>query len=337
MAQASDAVSGQGLGVEAKHRQAIMSLARAQAQGLNSSLPSLASGLRAWHAFATSLLNYPVTASLPPRRDMHVEQFMSLCGCGTTGATYVSFLRWTCAHLHLSMEWDTPRVHQVVKGVIWEWRPASHVLTDSLHWKVVAVADGLQMAGMAEACILFWECLLRVQSEGVALQKGEPSDAMCLPEERHSGVWLDAAGVLQVRLQRRKHRPQGSLLQRQCRCHEVGLAHCPTHRLKAWLEQRAVGEPLWAFGSAEFARLLRRCLMLLGVPEAARYQLKAFREGRATALAASGWPLGDILRAGEWRSAEFYRYIGVDVVDVKQLLLATFAASDAEDDIQGAY
>ena len=78
-------------------------------------------------------------------------------------------------------------------------------------------------------------------------------------------------------------------------------------------------------------RTLRRLLTLCSVPRPEAYTLKAYRAGKATALASAGKSLGDILSAGEWRSSAFLSYVDTDVVDHAQILDQTLAASDEED------
>ena len=46
-------------------------------------------------------------------------------------------------------------------------------------------------------------------------------------------------------------------------------------------------------------------------------------------MAAQGEPLGAILAAGEWRSAQFLRYVDVDVVE-KQILFDRALDSDGD-------
>ena len=70
----------------------------------------------------------------------------------------------------------------------------------------------------------------------------------------------------------------------------------------------------------------------MGAQHADAYTLKAFRAGKATALAAAGKSLRVILAAGEWRSTAFLSYVDTDAVDQSQILDQTLAASDAEDD-----
>ena len=43
------------------------------------SLRSVASGLKAWHDFAEQVLDYPCTATLPPRTDADIRRFISVC------------------------------------------------------------------------------------------------------------------------------------------------------------------------------------------------------------------------------------------------------------------
>ena len=71
-------------------------------------------------------------------------------------------------------------------------------------------------------------------------------------------------------------------------------------------------------------------LAMLKVPESDAYTPKAFRAGKATALAAAGCSLGDILTAGEWRSAAFLAYIDETTLDEAAFLDNTIAESDGE-------
>ena len=133
-----------------------------------------------------------------------------------------------------------------------------------------------------------------------------------------------------LRLLRRKHRPQGSLLKRRCTCEQVGSQFCVVHRCLAALRGRERGERIWHFTSSSFLGATRRYLALLGVAEACTYTLKAYRAGKATAMAAAGATVGQILLAGEWRSQAFLRYVDTDAVDAAQVLSATVDNSDCE-------
>ena len=75
---------------------------------------------------------------------------------------------------------------------------------------------------------------------------------------------------------------------------------------------------------------MRRFLAQLGVEHFEAFTLKAFRAGKATALANSGAPLGQILLAGEWKSKAVLNYVDEDVFDAAQLLRREFDQSDSD-------
>ena len=90
------------------------------------------------------------------------------------------------------------------------------------------------------------------------------------------------------------------------------------------------GQRLWSWTPGALLGHVRRLLVLLGEVEPNRFTLKAFRAGKATALAAAGHSVGHILLAGEWRSRAFLRYIDEEVIDAAQLLVQTLETSDNE-------
>ena len=155
---------------------------------------------------------------------------------------------------------------------------------------------------------------------------GHSGNATFLPPEQHSGIWIDGNDCICLKLQRRKNRPQGSLLRRACSCASTGPRTCAVHRLKPKLASMGRAEPLWQLSAHEAVKSLRRLLTLLKVTCPDEFTLKAFRAGRATALAAAGKSVVDILLAGEWRSAAFLSYVDSDLVDSAQLLVGSSAA-----------
>ena len=195
---------------------------------------------------------------------------------------------------------------------------------------MIRLADTMKCSEFGTFALVAWEYLLRVQSEAIPLLAGEPDNATSLANQLHSGVWVDKQDTLCLRLQCRKNRPQGSLLRRQCVCATRGRQLCVVPRTSALLAVRGRSQPLWNFSSEKALQTLRRFLILTDTPQAASYTLKAFRAGKATALAAEGKSLGQILQAGEWRSSAFLSYVDTDVVDQAQLLDQTLALSDEE-------
>ena len=207
--------------------------------------------------------------------------------------------------------------------------PAKWSLTAVHLRQAVLTARSLCQPGMAELFLLSWEFLFRVQSEGVPLEAGVPGEGTCLSPERHSAVFIDAELCLNVRLQRRKHRPRGSLLRRPCTCRQDNR-FCVVHKLQGLLASKALGERLFDFTSYQVLKALRQTLGLLGVEGAQAFTLKAFRAGRATAMAAEGANMAAILQAGEWRSWSALRYIDPDQVDQAHVMRTLIAASDDE-------
>ena len=92
---------------------------RAKLLSVSSRLDSLAStrsALKAWHAFAVTLLNYDEKATLPPRNSQDVALWLASFINFGTASNYVSAVRWACVQLGLSDEWDTPRPRAIIKG-----------------------------------------------------------------------------------------------------------------------------------------------------------------------------------------------------------------------------
>ena len=127
-----------------------------------------------------------------------------------------------------------------------------------------------------------------------------------------------------------KYRPQGSLLRRCCLCSSQGSRFCAVHRLKPVLAKCKRAQPLWSFDIGAALKRLRRLLTLSHTPSAPNFTFKAFRAGKATALAAAGKSVGTILQAGEWRSAAFLNYVDTDVVDQARLLDQAMDQPDEE-------
>ena len=333
----AEAAAVRGLPITALLEQQVLLLKQ---ETQRKSMPSVASGLRAWHHFAVGVLAYPESQTLPPRSSKDVELFVTLFANGSTAQNYVGYVRWACRYLNVDDLWHDTSLQQTLKGakkrtlrLTGGSLPTRWRLTEALVTQLVSLADSLGEPLMATAVVVYWEFLFRVASEGIALQAGAATDATSLHPDRHSGMWVDADGALVMRLQRRKHRPQGSLMKRPCLCSERGLARCPPHRVQTLLATRTPGQPMWPWTTAyDFRMKLRRLLLLLGVEGAATVTLKAFRAGKATALVASGCSLTKVLMAGEWKSLAALRYIDEDMVDAARVFDLTLEQSGSEDD-----
>ena len=71
---------------------------------------------------------------------------------------------------------------------------------------------------------------------------------------------------------------------------------------------------------------------VLHVGEAGQVTWKSFCVGHATHLAITGESLGQIMAAGEWRSAAFAAYVDPNSLDREVFLNQTMVMSDNEED-----
>ena len=296
---------------------------------------AIASGCRKWHAFAVFVLGYLQAATLPPACGEHVVFFVLMFRCGATAANYVNHIVSACKALGLSTAWHTEEVQNA--KVVARARSLRLVLPGYealvLTWihvqSLVLFCDSVGSPGRGTLYLVFWEFLLRVQSEGVGLEWGSPDEIARLPPSRHSALFVHNL-VAGLRLARRKHRAQGSFLQRPCTCSVHGPKFCVVHRLLAWTMVK--GERVSVRSSYEVQKEFREDCASCGLPGAQRRTLKSFRAGKATAMAARGDSLAAILECGEWRSCALLKYISETEVDKQQFLRNAFAEDDIDEE-----
>ena len=113
--------------------------------------------------------------------------------------------------------------------------------------RLVLLSDSLGTVEWSDFLLIGWDFLMRIQSECLPLQCGEPSEKQVLDPVRHSAVYHDAQGNLVIRWTRRKNRPRGSILRWKCWCALKGAFVCITCRMRVRLRQLTVGEKVWTF------------------------------------------------------------------------------------------
>ena len=282
---------------------------------------SVASALRCWHRFATGILSYTEEATLPPKSSEHAVLFVTIFRKAKTAENYLGSVRWACVRLGLKTDWRDASVMQALArakkrtiSILGDAQRQNFLLTTSSMVQLVQMLVQLDVPrGMLVLAVLAWQFLLRVQSAGVMMCAGDTSCAHGLQHGVNGVVWMFNQEV-HLRLRRRKHRPNGSWLRCKCSCDECVLL-CPVHFVGVYVAQTNVGTPLLNFTVPQCVNAIKRALTLLGVENARCFSLKAFRAGHATELAKKGTPIGQILKAGEWRSSAFLRYVDEDVVD----------------------
>jgi len=317
------------------------------------SMGGAASALKAWHAFATLMLRYDEGATLPPRMDSDVLRWLTTFRNPGTAANYLGAIRWAVVAKGLCKVWDSDRVAMYLKGArkealarVGSTLQIRVLMSENLVWQAAKLA--LRMPGaefVSPLALVSWEFLFRVQSEALALQLGNEGELLSLPEGRHSAVVFATdpkSNLLKlvIRLRRRKHRQAGSLLKRSCSCGKTNDPEtCAVHSMLAWVSAQGVrqGEHILRMrdGSQPTAgkalSALKRVLGVLGVPNAAAVSFKAFRAGKATSMASSGYTLAQILNAGEWRSSAYIKYVDETLADEQEVLRQAVENSSDEE------
>ena len=303
------------------------------------SLPSVASGLRCWHAFATSVLSYRETDTLPPKCARHIVSFVAIFQNPGTARNYVSYVRWACVFHRLSADWHDQELQMVLRGLDKDYMARNlgqlsnkPVLTETLVAQLVTLCDGLPAcAELGDLFLASWQFLLRVPSEGIPLQWGTQDELHCLPEGRHSAFVVDDQHGLHLRLRARKHRPRGLLLVRPCCCKAGQLnVLCVGHRVRSRFAAAEAGSRVAQISSKDALKKLQSFLFMLQVPGAERHTWKAFRAGKATFLVHQGFPLPHVLSAGEWSCQAVLRYVPEDHVKNAAFLQAVLDSDDKE-------
>ena len=136
--------------------------------------------------------------------------------------------------------WWSPTVTLTLKGMRAEHLRttggpalAKVLLTDEWVAQLARLSLAMNQKHVHAAVLVSSVFLLRVQSEVMGLEVGMKRDAQLLPPGRHSAVWIESCEggfeSLHIRLARRKHRPQGSLLVRTCACAGASPHCCAVH------------------------------------------------------------------------------------------------------------
>ena len=121
-------------------------------------------------------------------------------------------------------------------------------------------------------------------------------------------------------------------MRRKCWC-ESEPDTCPVHVLWPFFRDSPEGEQVFGiFSSAEALRHLRYMLARLAVPDAVKHRTHDLRRGHARDLVLNGRGLGEILRAGQWRSPAFLQYLDLEELERDAVVEAHMDESSSEDE-----
>ena len=158
---------------------------------------------------------------------------------------------------------------------------------------------------------------------------------MTLPPHRHSSVCWDDGGRLWIHWERRKHKPDRSLISVACECATAGFAFCAPCSLRDYVTQRSITIGAAIFPEATPHRSIsvhRQAFSLLGLPAPEAWTWKCVRAGKATEMAKTpGVSLAAVMAAGEWRSRAVLAYIHPEAVEPLEAIAAAIQDSEPED------
>ena len=250
-----------------------------------------------------------------------------------TFANYLGKLRMVCDLLQVSpAALADPAVKRATLAVAKREPPPAPRL--GIGQKLVGqLADNALADGDEASCMLYrmaYTFLLRVPSEGLpVMAAGAEALGRPLAPGQHSAL-VPLEDRLVLVLARRKNRPHGSSLVRECTC-AAARKLCPVHRLGAWLQRCRPGARPFAHISPGWATAeLRRRLRALRVPQAELHSLHGFRRGRARDILRANGRLIDVLRAGEWASSAFAKYLDAEEVEAGAEVEAYLVESESD-------
>ena len=307
---------------------------------------STKSGLRLWQSFATDFLDYDNLATIPPRSGSDVCKYVYLFNNHGTCANYISHLRWACNNQNVNMEWDTGELKQAMKGIgqlstFYFQGPLGCIflMTEPQCFLVTAYYRGKRDWDMVACILLGWEMLLRMQSEGLCVYRGQDGNIF---GDNPNGVWVcPTTGDLIFKMKVRKNRRHGSTLRRACRCHgkPADTFFCGACFFRQYMKATDVvtnvtlGKLLWDMKATDFVTKIRRAMCIMSVPDGHKFHCKSFRAGRATDLRKRGVAFPEMCAMGEWAKARTACvYANDDAVDPNRVLCHMLEASDEEGD-----
>ena len=184
-----------------------------------------------------------------------------------TYSNYLGHLRTACLALEVPMP---PAEHpaviraktSIVKRMLYSPKPRMFIQRTMVRNMFLSAERGLLTVRMAMLWLASYLFLLRVPSEALPMIRGDS----VLAQSNQSTMYLDDEGKLCLKFQRRKNRPGGSLLRRNCSCAACPKV-CPVHVLwHQFFMKLPLGAAPWKDVSPDKARSsLRATLAKLGV------------------------------------------------------------------------
>jgi hypothetical protein len=304
----------------------------------------VAAALRHWDKFSKVVLRQAAHRTLPPMNADDVRLWAATFANEDTALNYFSAVKWACELCKMDLSWVestkdlrngiAKKRFQLLGSVVDEIAD----LLENLWVELVLLAKHLKLVKIHCALVLWYAFLMRVQSEGIGLQKGAPQEMKALPAGRHSAVVVERGSAehldrLGIHWAKRKARPMGAIQWRSCACARLPRCACPVHGVMDYVEKFGVGEKILVdLKAGDALRQLQRLARLAGSRVADELRMKYFRRGAATSLAKRGVHVVDILHLGDWRSKAVTNYVNPAELDPEVVMAHALREDDSDDD-----
>ena len=297
------------------------------------SMGGIVSAVRCWQAFCKQILKLPRDNELPPTANGLVVWSRMFRNNGTY-VNYANGVKLACliggVPIHALHHPAVVRAKRGVTTMQTEPKPKRYI-RQSLLKDLVKLADDAHARIESLAYILSYAFLLRVPSECLPIIVGPvESGNEPLAAGSHSRLSITKSKLV-LQLARRKNKPFGTTLLRSCWCLTCKTT-CPVHRAMPFLNDKMWhGQSLFrGLTPFDFVEGLRARLALLKIKDPSNYGSHDFRRGHAVDMQLGGRSLAEILRAGEWSSPAFTKYIDIVSLEAGACLEAHLDESDEE-------
>ena len=285
-------------------------------------LPSIKSGIRAFHAFCVGALQ--LEGEWIPPAVVTLVAWSELFRCCETYRNYLGYVRFACTMLDLPTDaFDSRDIKRALSSIRKRHnfvpRRKLFIQRELVGKLLTLPAKGELQQHYAILYLLTYVFLLRLPSEALPCTK----TSCGIIRDAQSQIWCDGVEV-HLQLKRRKNMDGGSQLSRKCWC-VSSPATCPVHVLWPFFAALPDGaEPFAGINAGRALKTLRQALRSFPATrkESGLYRCHDLRRGHAKDLASSGAPLVEILQAGQWRSPAFLSYLDLKSLERDAVLAA---------------
>jgi hypothetical protein len=213
----------------------------------------------------------------------------------------------------------------IAKRRLWQPRVVRFVQLPMIQGIVESIVMWTELRVMAMLFLASYIFMLRVPSEALPMAAHGAGGKRCVPIFRLHG------DMVELWHPKRKNRLHPSSSYRPCWCKKCPIT-CPVHILGAFMAELPVGtQPFVRISPAQANSGLKRMLQALDVPHAEEFITHDMRRGHAEDLRRGGATLGEILRAGDWKSPAFLHYLDAEQLDMDRIVEAhDLGSSDDE-------